>query len=91
MAIGDLAGFYKGESTWHDSAGNTGAYSVEQCIEITAQGLELRQIHTHDGIPQQGLFVMNSIAEPVCRIRVDDNLEGFGAVFDDRFRLYFTK
>lgn len=77
--VARIVGHYAGSGTWHDSAGQSGAYQATQRIHETANGFELSFVHRFDdGRVTESRFEMRWIAPRLFRVQSDGVEVGHG-------------
>ncbi len=82
-SIERFAGTYEGHGTWHDSAGKSSAYKVQQTTLPTPDGFEIAFTHEFDdGTVTRARFNMTWVAPHIFRVDVSGAPVGHGYVFD---------
>ena len=83
-AIEKFVGTYEGTGTWHDSAGKSSAYRIQQTNLATANGFEVAFKHDFDdGTVINARFVMTWLALNIFHVDVSGTAVGHGYVFDE--------
>ena len=76
-------GTYEGAGTWHDAAGKSLAYRVQQTSLSTANGFEVAFKHQFDdGTVTDARFSMTWVAPHIFRVDVSGMPVGHGYIFD---------
>jgi hypothetical protein len=82
-SIERFVGTYEGNGTWHDSAGKSLAYRVQQTSLPTPYGFEIAFKHVFDdGTVTDARFNMTWVAPHIFRVDVSGTPVGHGYVFD---------
>lgn len=82
-SIERFVGTYEGIGTWHDSAGKSSAYKVQQTTRSTSNGFEIAFKHDFDdGTVTEARFNMTWVAPHIFRVDVSGTPVGHGYVFD---------
>lgn len=78
-----FAGVYEGTGTWHDAAGKSAAYRIQQTNLATADGFEVVFKHDFaDGTVVDARFRMTWMAPNLFRVDVSGVAVGNGYIFD---------
>jgi hypothetical protein len=82
-SIERFVGTFEGAGVWHDSAGKSSTYTVEQTHRATADGFEIAFKHEFaDGTVVDARFHMTWVAPNIFRVDVSGAPVGHGYVFD---------
>jgi len=77
-------GMYEGTGTWHDGAGKTAAYRIQQSIQATADGFDVSFRHDfEDGAVVEARFSMTWMTPNLFRVDTAGAEVGNGYVFGD--------
>jgi hypothetical protein len=78
-----FVGTYEGAGVWHDAAGKSLAYRVQQTSLPTANGFEIAFKHDlDDGTVTDARFNMTWLAPHIFRVDVSGTPIGHGYIFD---------
>jgi hypothetical protein len=75
-----MAGEYKGEGRWYDSAGNVGTYDVMQTVHVLPAGIEISFRHDFDdGTVTEARLMLNQVAPYIYRVAMLEHEVGYGS------------
>ena len=82
--IEGFAGTFEGAGTWHDAAGKSAMYRIQQTAAATDGGFDVAFRHDFDdGTVVEGRFSMSWIASNLFRVDVSGAPVGNGYLFGD--------